>query len=774
MKKLVSALLVLLMVYAGMSKAQPAFQRSIEEVINPDGTLKQSVQESFRVEGYHLRTGKNGEPVFVPQTENTTDGAWDTQFGISNSITGIVYALATDGNGQVYVGGSFTQAGSVSARNVARYNPQTNTWSTLGTGSSNGVNGRVEAIAIDANGTVYVGGEFTEAGGITANRVARYTPQTNTWNRLGTAASNGVNSTVWALAVDASGTVYVGGGFTQAGGVNVRNVARYNPQTNQWAILGNTVSNGVNGFVYALATDGSGRIYIGGEFTQAGTISANNVAIFIPLGTIWNALGTGSSNGVSGASPFVSTIRIDGSGRAYVGGEFTQAGGTSANNVARYNPQTNSWSTLGTGSSNGVSSTVFALENGASGTVYVGGNFTQAGNVSTNRVARYNPQTNTWTALGTQSNNGVNGKVEALTATSTGTVYVGGEFTQAGGSTSNNFARYLPPLPPSATSTQTVSANGLFAFPPTGVSISFTGVSGSGTCTVERYDAPATNLIFASIPPTYTSQYRFVITASGFTFTSAQLRFNRTQIPNSGITNASSVRVYRRPTAGTGAFNILPNAYNSSFPDEVRATTTAFSEFILGSDDNSNQLPVELIEFIGRKTAEGVALTWRTASELNNSGFEVERKSNGGTWNTLGFVRGAGTTTEAQSYSFLDRTASGTVQYRLKQIDFDGRFEYSNVIEVDAGLPKQFVLAQNYPNPFNPTTIISYQLPVASTVNLKVYDVLGKEVMTLVNGQQEAGAYNLTLNAVNLSSGIYFYRFQAGSFVDTKKMIVIK
>ena len=326
---------------------------------------------------------------------------------------------------------------------------------------------------------------------------------------------------------------------------------------------------------------------------------------------------------------------------------------------------------------------------------------------------------------------------------------------------------------PSAQATQIVSTSAVFSFPPTGVSISFTGVSGTGTCTVQRFDAPPSNLSFSGTPPTFTSQYRFVITASGFTFTSAELRFNRTQIPNAGITNAGTVSVYRRPTPGTGAFSILPNTFNASFPDEVRATTTAFSEFILGSDDN--QLPVELVAFTARNTAEGVQLAWRTASEQNNAGFEVQRRSEKASeWQVLGFVRGAGTTAEAQSYTFLDKSASGKVQYRLKQIDFDGQFEYSNIIEVDAGAPKQFALEQNYPNPFNPTTLISYQLPVASEVSLKVYDVLGKEIATLVNERQEAGTYHFNFNASSLSSGVYFYRIKAGNFVSTKKMMLVK
>jgi hypothetical protein len=762
------ALLLLLMASFLMTRAhaQSFEQRSLEEALNPDGTLKAGINGSFKTSGYQMRTGPNGEPIFEPQTQHTASGTWSTLgTGSSNGVDNTVNALAVVGN-EVFVGGRFTEAGGVSANYVARFNTATNTWSTLGTVSSNGVSGgvfqNVTALAVVGN-EVYVGGSFYSAGGVSVSNVARFNTQTNTWSRLGTVSSNGVNNFVSALAV-VDNEVYVGGNFTSAGGVSANRVARFNTQTNTWSTLGTGSSNGVNNVVNVLAVVGD-EVFVGGWFTEAGGVSANRVARFNRQTDTWSSLGTGSSNGVSST---VFALAVVGNA-VFVGGSFTSAGGVSANNVARFNTQTNTWSTLGTGSSNGVNGYVSALAV-VGNEVFVGGNFTSAGGVSANYVARFNTQTNTWSSLGTGSSNGVSSTVNALAVVGN-EVVAGGVFTSAGGVSANRVARYFPPTTnPSVT--HTISADALYFFLPTGVSIFFTGVSGTGTCTVQRFDAPAQNVSFSGPTPAFTSQYRFVITASGFTFTNAELRFNRTQIPNAGITNANTVRVYRRPTPGTGAFSILPNDYNASFPDEVRATTNAFSEFILGSNDN--QLPVELTEFGFRKVDFGIELHWKTATELNNSGFEIERKSQGGNWTTLGFVRGAGTTTEAQSYSFLDRTASGKVQYRLKQIDFDGQFEYSNIIEVDAGLPKQFALEQNYPNPFNPTTTISYQLPVASQVSLKVYDVLGREVMTLVNGKQEAGVYNLSLNGATLSSGIYFYRLQSGNFVQTKKMMLVK
>jgi hypothetical protein len=777
--------LVLLMVSVSLGNAQPAFeQRSLEEALNPDGTLKRGVQGSFKVEGYTMRTGKNGEPIFEPQTQHTASGTWSTlgtgsQNGVSGGSFTAVSALAVVGN-EVYVGGDFTSAGGVSANRVARFNTQTNTWSSLGTGSSNGVNSgsmRWRWWAMRCCGRW-----FTSAGGVSANGVARFNTQTNTWSTLGTGSQNGVSGNyphVYALAV-VGNEVYVGGFFTSAGGVSANGVARFNTQTNTWSTLGTGSSNGVSGYVLALAVVGN-EVYVGGGFTSAGGVSANSVARFNTQTNTWSSLGTGSSNGVNGG---VRALAVVGN-EVYVGGGFTSAGGVSAIDVARFNPLTNTWSSLGTGSQNGVfGGNVHALAV-VGNEVVVGGDFTLAGGVIANYVARFNTLTNTWSTLGTGSSSGVNYWVRALAVVGN-EVVVGGLFTSAGGVSANRVARYLPPTinPP----THTIFADGLYFFPPTGVSIFFTGVLGTGTCTVQRFDAPASNISFTGTPPTFTSQYRFVITALGFTFTSAELRFNRTQIPNAGIGNAGTVSVYRRPTSGTGQFSILPNAFNSSFPDEVRATTTAFSEFILGSNDPDNPLPVELVSFRGTATAQGVQLTWQTATERNNAGFEVRRKTAGEDFVTIASyrfdpsLRGKGTTSSTTTYSFVDATveAGKTYTYRLRSVDYDGTIhDYAQTVSVEVREPVQarvyeYALEQNYPNPFNPTTTIRYSLKETGKVSVRVYDVMGREVKVLVDRVQGAGEYSVVMDATGLSSGVYVYQLRVGGLLLTRKMVLAK
>jgi uncharacterized delta-60 repeat protein len=208
--------------------------------------------------------------------------------------------------------------------------------------------------------------------------------------------------------------------------------------------------------------------------------------------------------------------------------------------------------------------------------------------------------------------------------------------------------------------------------------------------------------------------------------------------------------------------------------------------------NNVNPAPVELSSFTANVNGNEVKLHWQTATEVNNYGFEIQRKALDNQsieWETIGFVEGHGNSNSPKSYDFVDTdNLYGVVQYRLKQIDFDGGFEYSEVAEVKLDTEIKFKLSQNYPNPFNPTTTISYSIstpPVIarseatkqSVVNvvLTVYNTLGQKIATLVNNKEQApGSYTVQFDASNLPSGVYFYSLHTGNFSDTKKMLLLK
>jgi Secretion system C-terminal sorting domain/Kelch motif len=186
-------------------------------------------------------------------------------------------------------------------------------------------------------------------------------------------------------------------------------------------------------------------------------------------------------------------------------------------------------------------------------------------------------------------------------------------------------------------------------------------------------------------------------------------------------------------------------------------------------------VPVELTSFTASVIGSDVRLLWETASELNNSGFSVERKFANSEYIEVGFVPGFGTTTEAKSYSFSDQNLkNGNYSYRLKQIDYDGTFAYSDEVEVEVNGPLTFDLAQNYPNPFNPSTSIKYSVPEAGNIRLSIYNTVGEEVAILVNGLSQAGSFEVTFDASNLSTGVYLYKLQSAKSVHTKKMILLK
>jgi len=243
------------------------------------------------------------------------------------------------------------------------------------------------------------------------------------------------------------------------------------------------------------------------------------------------------------------------------------------------------------------------------------------------------------------------------------------------------------------------------------------------------------------------------------------------------------------------------NHLNSLLPATLRITDIAIDKFgnlwigtqdsgLIVFNENGIVVPVELQSFTAKASGNDIQLDWSTATETNNEGFEILRSTKNNEWKMIVFVEGYGTTTEPQFYSFTDESLQpGIYQYKLKQIDFDGSFEYSKIVEVTIEAPTEFSLSQNYPNPFNPVTKIKYSIPSVALrqaqsdilVTLKVYDVLGIEIATLVNEEKPAGIYEITFDGTGLPSGIYLYQLKAtpngeqvGSYIETKKMVLLK
>jgi hypothetical protein len=250
-------------------------------------------------------------------------------------------------------------------------------------------------------------------------------------------------------------------------------------------------------------------------------------------------------------------------------------------------------------------------------------------------------------------------------------------------------------------------------------------------------------------------------------------------VKNQNINNGDSVFVLKVNPDNKEWTTIqitFPSAYqntnnNSVYFVIVRESNGNGNERIYFDDVTSNNpMPVEMQSFTYNVNLNNVKLNWKTSTEINNKGFEVERKS-GSDWTKIGFVPA----NSSKTYTFSDKNLqSGKYQYRLKQIDFNGNFEYHNLNgTVTIEVPGKYSLSQNYPNPFNPSTKISFELPKDENVSLKIYDNTGKVVATLVNGMQTAGYHTVEFKS-NLSSGIYFFNLTAGSFSETKKMTVVK
>ncbi len=515
---------------AGNGPIAEAATPDLAALLNPDGSLRPGARGSFNATGYTMQMAPDGRPAFRPVGASRTQGVGDdmwSPYGSQPTYTGyrFVFAVAADGNGNVYVGGLFSSMGGAGANNVAKWNGTS--WSSLGQGT----NDVVYALTIDNNGNLYAGGNFTAAGGATATRVAKWNG--TAWSDMG---GGFVNLTVFALLADNSGNLYMGGGFFTTNGP--RYLAKWNGS--YWLSLGApgfpSYGQGPNGPVYALALKSNGHLFIGGNFNVAGSVLAAGVAEWD--GSNWSALGAG----IVGQGVYA--LLFTPAGDLYAGGNFGTAGGTSISNIAKWDGA--AWSAVGSGLNN----TVQSLDLDGSGNLYAGGQFTGNGYTTLNRLAKWNGTV--WSALGT----GTNGTVYGV-AVRTNNLIVAGNFTACGdGSVRlDQVAKYqLYYLPPTLSSFSPSSAQANATITLTGTNLTgTTAVAFNGTAaTAFTVNATGTQ-IAVTLPATATSGLVRVTTPGG-TATSAA---NFTVIPPAPSTYGTTYQGFAGNTITFYGFNLL-------------------------------------------------------------------------------------------------------------------------------------------------------------------------------------------------------------------------
>ena len=617
------------------------------------------------------------------------DGAhWFTVgTGAENGVNNSVYAL-TSVDGVIYLGGKFTRAGSHHARYVVRWDG--NEWLPLGGAGSNGVNYSVYALAPDEWGRVYVGGAFSATSSDSASRIALWDRER--WVALDSGLGGGIwiyPAIVFALAKGEDG-VYAGGSFTTFGNKSANCIVKRVNDT--WQPLVDGPGLGINDKVITIAAGRTGEIYAGGGFTAVGEIAANNIAMWD--GKYWHALGSGIGKRFANIDP-VSVIKIDESGHVYVGGTFVSAGGVAANNIAMWDG--NKWHSIGEGKNNGLNDAVYAMAFGPHGELYVGGEFTMAGGVPANYVAVWDGTS--WKPLGSDSTNGVGDRVYALAVDNMGRVYVGGVFFTAGGDTVNKIAMW----------------------------------DGRSWHSLGRG-----------------------VTSS-----------------NSGA-GISDICIFNNQVYVAGYFDRADTVQANNI---ARWDGTRWYPLGTGNDNGVNDLVFSIdMDLHGNLYAGGV---FNRAGSINAS---MVAKWDGSQWSGFGSGIGGG-------WLQLSYGAVSDVCVYYDDIYIGGGFSLAGnkpshsfahwnkpLTFIQNLLIKEnrFYLAQNYPDPFNSSTRINYYVPYPQKVKLEIFDITGRLVRTLINRYHPAGAYFIDFNGENLPGGIYFYRLSGKSIRETRKMVLIR
>ncbi|MBS1492665.1 MAG: T9SS type A sorting domain-containing protein [Bacteroidetes bacterium] len=604
-------------------------------------------------------------------------------------------------------------AGGIPANNIAQWNPANSTWSSLGLG----LNDTVYALTV-FNGKLIAGGKFSQSGSTLVSNIAQW-DGTN-WTSLGV----GVDGQVNAL-LQYSGFIYVGGKFTNSGATVLNNVGYWDGSA--WR----PCAGGVDKDVLALTLIGS-NVIVAGRFDNANGSAASKIAKWD--GANWTQVGTASFNDRIHSLSYYN-------GYIYAGGRFTVGGGVNANYLSMFDGT--NWVAVG----GGVEDRIYSMGI-YNGELIVGGQqkFVGAGNnLYCNRIAKWNGSS--WSTMST----GMGEKVTALYTTDT-TLYAGGEFIYAGGRIANHIAKWQ--------TLNTYSISGTVRYAGSGVIVT------GGKIKAIRLDLYTREVL--SIDSTN-------ILANG-TFNLVRTRQDTVDVlafPNdlednfvptyypSTISWQNSQRVYVGGNVSNINIDVIPA---TPAPSNGVISGTSVLNYLPAGLLNGNGLPFKSKTIIYAK--QGSLYRSFSVSD-NNEAYGMSALPPGNydiIVNRVGYTSASANVTLSAGNNFT----INNLAFTLNPLDRVG------IQNIGTTVSKDFVLHQNYPNPFNPETKIRFEVVNSKNVNITVFDVLGKEVATLVNKKFAPGVYEVSFDASKLSSGIYFYKLITDDFVDTKKMMLLR
>lgn len=686
--------------------------------------------------------------------------SWSDVGGGLGGNSPFLFAMTSSGT-DLYVAGAFTRAGSINANRVAKWNGSQ--WSTFGEGiSGDTVYVFATSIAVKGN-ELYVGGNFGFVAGTRVPYIAHW--DGSIWKGVG----GGVNAQVSALLFSGN-DLYAGGEFTQAGGAPVSYIARWNGTA--WSPLG----SGTNAPVSALADKGSGSIYVGGEFTQAGGGGASRVAEW--NGTVWSPLGSGTNGPVR-------ALFLNGS-EVYAGGEFSLASGIKVSNITRFDGK--GWSALGSDPTTGLAGLVRAVAV-AGNDIYIGGEFTTVGGVRANNIARWDGKS--WFPVGRGRENGLNGPVLSL-ATDGNELFVGGAFTTAGSVAAPFLARW------DGSNWSSPGAMGgsnpwVFALVVDGNDLyaggAFSSAGGVEAARVARWNRTARTWHALGDGIKGGSYYTYISALAkhgddlyaGGVFTSA----GTTIASNIARWDGSAWSSLDGYGTNGGVYEIISSGENLYVGGDFRQAGNISAEHIarwdgsgwhsLGSGING---PVYDLEIIGEDLYAGGEFVLAGTTSANGIA-----RWDGSAWNTLG--RGV---TKAESGGSVYALAEGVDSSIYVGGDFTragsaASFYFGHWSKTQAAAVRGVTAVATggtslkaTPNPSHGETTIHLSVPGSGMANahfeLRIYDPLGREVETLVEGPLAAGEYEVEWNGGDLPDGAYLCRFRCGEKIETRVIVL--